>query len=107
MIQIDTDTRWPGSWYVFALVVVHKRKFGLRAVEAPGLVVPAQAALIAVSFTTDAPVGNSHIYLRSPPVHLPVTTSPSHALPAKHLEANGWNEIKSCVDSCMGNNNSW
>lgn len=92
MIQVDANTRWHWSRNIFALVVVHKGEFGVGAVQAPGLVVPAQAAFIAISFAADSPVGNGHVYLRSPPVHLPVTASPSHALPAQHLERSGWNE---------------
>lgn len=85
MIHVDANTWWHWSCNIFALIIVHKGEFGIRAVQTPRLVVPAQAAFIAISFTADSPVGNSHVHLCSPPVHLPVTTSPSHALSAQHL----------------------
>lgn len=86
MVQVDTNTRRRWTWNIAALIVVHNGKFGVRTVQTPGLVIPAQAAFIAVSFTTDSPVGHSYVYLCSPPVHLPVTTSPIHTVPAQHLE---------------------
>lgn len=89
MIHIDTNTRRHWSGNVFALVVVDKGKFGLRAVQTPGLVIPAQAAFVAVSFATDAFVSNGNVYLCSFPVHLPVRTAPRHTLPAQHLEQRG------------------
>lgn len=92
MIQVDANTRWHWSWNVFALIVVHKGEFGVRAVQTPGLVVPAQAAFVAISFTADSPVSNGNVYLCSFPVHLPVTTSPTHALLAQYLKYNGWNK---------------
>lgn len=92
IIQVDANTRWHWSWNICALIVVYKGKFRVRAVQTPGLVVPAQAAFIAFSFPADSPVGNSNVYLCSPPVHLPVTASPSHALLAQHLEWNGRND---------------
>lgn len=84
IIQVDADSGCNRSCKICALVVVHKGEFGVRAVQTPGLVVPAQAALIAVSFTADSPVANSHVHLCPPPVHLPVTAT-IQALPAQHL----------------------
>lgn len=86
IIHVDPDTRWNWSCDVFALIIVHKWVFGFRAVQTPGLVIPAQAALIAISFTADSPVGNGHVDFCSPPVYLPVTTSPRYAVPAQYLE---------------------
>jgi len=88
MIQVDADTRCDWNWNIFALVIVHKGKFGFGAEQTPGLVVPAQAAVVTVSFTADSPVGNGHVYLCAPPVHLPVTAT-GHTLPAQHLQWNG------------------
>ncbi len=92
MIKVDANTRRHWSLNLFALIVVHEGKVGLRAVQTPGLVVPAQAAFVTVSSSADSPVSNGHVYLCSIPVHLPVTTRPIHALPAQHLEVNGQNE---------------
>lgn len=89
VVQVNANTRRRWTCEVFAFIVVHKGEFGVRAVQAPRLVVPAQAALVGISFAKDSSVGNSHIYLRSPPVHLPVVTSPSHAVPAQNLEGKG------------------
>lgn len=92
MVQVHANTRRHRSCDVCAFVVVHKREFGVRAVQTPGLVIPAEAAFIGIPFTTDSSVGNSHIYLCSLPVHLPVATSPNHTIPAQHLEEKEWNE---------------
>lgn len=89
MVQVHANTRRHWSCDVCAFVVVHKREFGVRAVQTPGLVIPAQAAFIGIPFTTDSSVGNGHIYLCSLPVHLPVATSPNHTIPAQHLEEKG------------------
>lgn len=105
MIHVDANTWWDWSCNIFALIIVHKGEFGIRAVQTPRLVVPAQAAFIAISFTTDSPVGNSHVHLCSPPVHLPVTTSPSHALSAQHLDE--WEIKRQRVHLCMVNNSCW
>lgn len=86
MIQVDANPTWRWSWDVFAFVVVHIGEFGVRAVQTPGHVVPTQAALVAISFTPDSLVGDAHIYLCSLPVHLPVTATPTHTVPAQHLE---------------------
>lgn len=85
IIQADADTGGNRGWKICALVVVYKGEFGVGAVQTPGLVVPAQTALIAVAFTADPPVGNSNVYFRSLPVHLPVAASPSYTVPAQHL----------------------
>lgn len=88
MIQVDAYTRGDWSGNIFGFIVVHKGEFGVRTVQTPGLVVPAQAAFIAVSFTTDSSVSDSNVYLCPSPVNLPVTASPGHTLPAQHLEIN-------------------
>lgn len=92
MIQVDANTRPCWSWKIFALVVVHEGEFGVRAVQTPGLVVPAQAAFVAISFAADSLVGNCNVYLCPPPVHLPVTTRTSDAFTGQHLEWKGWNK---------------
>lgn len=86
VVQVDTDTghRWTGE--LRAPVVVHERVLGVGAVQTPGLVVPAQAAVVPVPFAADSPVGDGHVDLRPPPVHLPVAASPRHTLSAQHLE---------------------
>lgn len=55
---------------------MHKGIFVLRAVQAPGLVVPTQAAFVAVALAVDALKGDGDVYLRSSPVHLPVAATP-------------------------------
>lgn len=82
VIQVNPNARWNWPRDVFALIIVHKWVFGVRAVQTPGLVIPSQAALIALSFTVDSPVGNSHVDFCSRPVHLPVITRPRQAVPA-------------------------
>lgn len=86
MVQVNTNTRWHRQRDVFTLIVVHEWEFGVGAVQAPGLVVPAQAAIIAISFTTDSSVGNSHVNLRALPVYFPVTAPSTQTLPAQHLK---------------------
>lgn len=87
MIHIDTDSGSQLGWNVLALIVVHKEKF-VSAIQTPGLVVPAHAALVALSFAADSPVGYGYVDLCSTPIHLPVTASPTHTLPAQDLSGN-------------------
>lgn len=86
VVQIDADPGRRRSREFSALVVVHEGVLGVRAVQTPGLVVPAQAAVVRISFAADSPVGDGHVDLCPPPVHLPVPASPRQALPAQHLE---------------------
>lgn len=86
VIQVYPNTGRPRHRYVSTLVIVHKWVFRPRAVQAPGLVVPAQAALVAGAFAAYPPVGNSDVSFCASPVHLPVATIPSQDLPAQHLE---------------------
>lgn len=88
MIQVDANTGWHRPSDFFAFVIVHKGVFGVSAVQTPGLVIPAQAAFVSISFATDSPVGDGHVYFCSPPVHFPVTTRPSNTLPAQDLKEN-------------------
>lgn len=88
MIQVDPDTRWHWACDICAFIVVHKRVFGIRAVKAPRLVVPSQTAFVPVSFTANSPVSDGNVYLCAIPVHLPVTRTPSNALPGHHLKQN-------------------
>lgn len=86
MVQIDTDPGRRRSREFGALTVVHEGVLGVRAVQTPGFVVPAQATVIPIPFAADSPVSDGHVYLCPPPVHLPVPATPSQALLAQHLE---------------------
>lgn len=88
IVQVHANTGRDCRRNVCALVAVYEGELGVGAVQTPGVVVPAQTAFVAISLTADPPVGYGNVYFSSPPVHLPVTASPSHAVPAQHLQQN-------------------
>lgn len=92
MVQVDAYTGRDCRRNVCALVAMYEGELGVGAVQTPGVIVPAQTAFVAVPLTADPPVGCGNVYFSSPPVHLPVTASPSHAVPAQHLQQNGQRE---------------
>lgn len=86
VVQVDADPvrRWGRK--LCAPVVVHERVLVVGAVQTPGLVIPAQAAVVPAPFAADSLVGDGHVDLRPPPVQLPVAASPRHTLSTQHLE---------------------
>lgn len=91
-VQVDANTQRDCCRNVCALVAVYEGEFGVGAVQTPGVAVPAQTAFVAITLAADPLVGDGNVYFSSSPVHLPVTASPSHAVPAQHLEHNGQRE---------------
>lgn len=85
VIQVNSNTRRARSREVNAFVIVHEGHFGIRAVQAPGLGIPAQTAHVVVAFATDSLVCYGDVYLRPLPVHFPVRTGGSQCLSAQHL----------------------
>lgn len=86
VVQVDANTGWNCPWNVGALVAVYEGQLWVGAVQTPGVFVPAQTAFVAVPFTLDPLVGDGNVYFSSLPVHLPVTASPAHTVPAQHLQ---------------------
>lgn len=72
VIQVDSDAGRARSGELCAFVIVHERRFGIRAVQAPGLGVPAKTAFIIIAFAADSLVCYGNVYLCALPVHFPV-----------------------------------
>lgn len=85
VIQVDSDTGRARDRELCAFVIVHERHFGIRAVQAPGLVVPAQTAFVIVAFAADSLVCYSNVNLCALPLHFPVRLGCCQCLTAQYL----------------------
>lgn len=85
-VQVDADARAGLGRHRDLTVVVPGGVAGVRAAQAPRVVVAAQQTGLAAALAPDGPVGHTHVHPPAAlPLHLPVAGAAKLALLAQHL----------------------